>query len=152
MVALMRTRRHALALAVFLSIPGCAPLTFSEPPRIDFERYRSVRVSVNPSFTDAAFATNYFAKALRQGSGFSYVTTNPAERVDILLDVQVDVTTLVDNDGQVSYEGNGSYRARTPTGALVDRGEEGDRSHSAEEVVEDVLDEVALHYLAPFRL
>jgi hypothetical protein len=152
MVALMSTFRHGLALAVLLWLPGCAPLTFSEPPRIDFERYRSVRVSVNPSFTDAAVATAYFAEALRQGSGFAYVTTNPAERVDLLLDVQVDVTTSFDNDGQVSYEGNGSYRATTPTGTLVDRGKEGDQSRSAGEVVEDVLDEVALHYLAPFRL
>jgi hypothetical protein len=134
------------------AVAGCAPLTFSEPARLDFSVYRSVRVAVVPSFTDSAYATDYLAHELRQDSGFERVTTDAAQRVDLALSVQVDVTSDVDVDGEIQYRGQAEYIATSALGAVVSRGREEDHSASADEVVEDVLDEVALQFLRPFRL
>jgi hypothetical protein len=121
---------------------GCAPLTFSEPAELDFTTYRSVRVAVNPSFTDPAYATEYLAEELRDGSGFERVTTAPGEPVDLVLSVQVAVSSDVDGDCEIEYEGEGQYVAATPLGVVVAHGSEDDASASATELVEDVLDEV----------
>lgn len=145
--------RKWLNLALALgSVLGCAPLTFSEPAALDFASYRSVRVEVAPSFTDPAYATQYLAGELERSSGFEHVTTAPAERVDLVLRVQVAVTSEVDSDGEINYEGEAEYVATTPRGVLVVQGSEDDTSASPTEVVEDALDEVALRFIRPFRL
>jgi hypothetical protein len=131
---------------------SCAPLTFSESPSLDFETYRSVRVEVQPSFTDAAYATSYLADELARSSGFERVTTSPSEQVDLVLRVQVAVTSDIDSDGELRYEGEAEYVASTPRGVVVLRGSEDDTSASPGEVVEDALDEVALSFIHPYRL
>lgn len=140
-----------LALVLGASV-ACAPLTFSESPVLDFESYRSVRVEVVPSFTDPGYATQYLADELAGSSGFEQVTTHPSERVDLVLEVQVAVTSELDSDGELSYEAEAEYVATTPRGVLVVRGSEDDTSASPTEVVEDVLDEVALRFIRPYRL
>jgi hypothetical protein len=145
--------RRWLYLALALGSPmGCAPLTFSESAALDFASYRSVRVEVLPSFTDPTYATQYLAEELEHSSGFESVTTDPAERVDLVLRVQVAVTSEVDGDGEIQYEGEAEYVATTPRGAVVAQGSEDDRSASPSEVVEDTLDEVALRFIRPYRL
>lgn len=134
------------------ALAGCAPLTFSEPEELDFSAYRSVRVAVIPSFTDPAYASEYLAHELRRDSGFERVTTEPSERVDLLLSVQVAVISEIDSDGEIQYRGEGNYVATSSLGAVVTHGSEDDQSASPGEVVEDVLDEVALHFIRPFRL
>jgi hypothetical protein len=131
---------------------ACAPLTFSERPALDYSRYRSVRVEVNPSYGDPGYATNYFAEQLRNGSGFEQVTTDAAARTDLVITVQVSVSSSTDTDGNIEYDGTADYVARSPDGRVIDEGSADDTSQSPDEVVEDVLDEVALHYIAPFRL
>lgn len=147
----MTRRCSGALLALSLVTFGCAPLTFSEPGAIDFDRYRSVFVDVNPGDPDPTLA-EHLAKELRDVSGFERVTTDPDEAVDLLLTVDVYVDITIDEDDNVSYEGVGEFTARTPGGAIVDSGAEDDSSYSYEETEEDVLDEIALHYIAPYRL
>jgi hypothetical protein len=145
--------KRGLCLALALgSVSACAPLTFSEPAALDFASYRSVRVEVVPSFTDPSYATQYLADELARSSGFERVTTDPAERVDLVLRVQVAVTSEVDGDGEIQYEGEAEYVATTPRGVVVAEGSEDDTSASPAEVVEDALDEVALRFIHPYRL
>ena len=145
--------RKWLCLVLALGpVTACAPLTFSEPAILDFASYRSVRVEVLPSFTDPTYATQYLASELERNSGFERVTTDPAERVDLVLRVQVAVTSEVDGDGEIQYEGDAEYVATTPRGVLVAEGSEEDTSASPTEVVEDALDEVALRFIHPYRL
>jgi hypothetical protein len=153
-VAVIGVRRTMLGSSVLFALLGCAPLTFSEPSAIDFDTYRSVFVDVNPGEPDARLS-EHLADELRESSGFERVTTDPNEAVDLLLTVElyVDVTITEDDDGtSVEYDGVGEFTARTPSGAVVDRGAEDDSSISYDETQEDVLDEIALHYLAPYRL
>lgn len=149
------TRLRWLAVcSMALGSFGCVPLTFSEPGAIDFERYRSVFVDVNPGELDPT-PSEYLAQELREVSGFERVTTDPGEVVDLLLTVEVyvDIVVKEDEDGSsVEYDGIGEYTARTPGGSVVDSGAEDDSSISYEETQEDVLDEIALHYIAPYRL
>lgn len=147
-----RLRKRWVLLFPLGAAMGCAPLTFSEPAELDFTTYRSVRVVVDPSFTDPAYATEYLAEELRNGSGFERVTTAAREPVDLVLSVQVAVSSDVDGDGDIEYEGEAEYVAATPLGVVVAQGNEDDTSASAAEVVEDALDEVALHFIRPFRL
>jgi hypothetical protein len=51
-----------------------------------------------------------------------------------------------------AHDGDAAYLAITPDGTVVDRGTEADTSEFPDEVVEDVLDEIALHYIRPYRL
>jgi len=141
----------SLMISAFAAM-ACAPLTFSEPAALDFATYRAVRVVVVPSFTDPATATQYLAEQLTLDSGFERVTTNAAERVDLVLSVQVAVTSETDSDGEIEYASEAEYVATTPSGELVKRGEEDDRSQSPAEAVEDVLDEIALRFIRPYRL
>lgn len=69
-----------------------------------------------------------------------------------MLAVQVAVSSDGDGDGEIEYEGEAEYVAATPLGVVVAQGSEDDTSSSATEVVEDTLDEVALHFIRPFRL
>jgi hypothetical protein len=152
-VAVTRLPRFS-PLALVPALLGCAPLTFSQPGAIDFDRYRSVFVDVNPGELDPT-PSEHLASELREISGFERVTTDPNESVDLLLTVEVyvDVTITENDDGtSVEYDGLGEFTARTPNGAVVDRGAEDDSSAGYEETQEDVLDEIALHYVAPYRL
>jgi hypothetical protein len=64
----------------------------------------------------------------------------------LIVDVWV---TQVDED---KFESSASYELIDSQRRLVDRGEVDDESVSAREAVEDVLDEVALHYHRPYRI
>lgn len=135
------------------SSAGCAPLTFSEEAAIDFERYSSVTVAVATNVSSPDVASEYLAQELRELSGFESVTT--AAGVTTALRLEVRITTspveVLDTDGE--YKGRAEYTARdTSTNTVVDSGSEEDTSDTAWEVEEDVLDEVALHFIAPFRL
>jgi hypothetical protein len=145
-------RNGLCALLLLGPSTACAPLTFSEPPAVDFERYPSVRVEVVPSFTDPTYATQYLADELARSSGFAYVTTSPAQLVELVLQVQVAVSSDLDSDGELHYEAEAEYVASTPRGVLVAEGSEDDTSASPTEAVEDALDQVALRFIHPYRL
>lgn len=142
--------RFAACAALLLG--SCTPLTFSERAAVDYRRYRSALVEVNPSYGDPGTATLYFADQLNGSSGFAEVTTDPTVRTDLVITVQIAVTSTTDPDGNIEYDATGDYVARASDGTIVDQGSEDDTSASPNEVVEDVLDQIALHYIAPFRL
>jgi hypothetical protein len=144
----------ALAVSVRLMAAalacGCAPLTFSEPGAVDFERYQSVQVVVDAPFLGDPSA--YLAGALRESSGFYHVTSG-AEPADLILTVQVSVTERIpSDDNDLEYDAHATYRATTPAGSVVDEGTEDDTSSTPSEAAEDVLDEVSLRYIRPYRL
>lgn len=144
------------ALALLLAaLPGCAPLTFSNDPSFDFERYSTVFVA--PIQDGGRFhASGYLADELAAHSGFSEVTTAPRAGVDVVLEVEVHVRyeTTVDSDGwlETNYEARATFRALTPDLRVIDSGSvEDDSSYSEREAVEDVLDEIVHHFLKPYR-
>jgi hypothetical protein len=154
-------RRALLASLIALGAPACAPLTFSNDGEIDFEKYPSAFVSVlapvdpedNSLFTDYSA---YLAGELRRDSGFELVTTDASRPASLVLevDVAVDVETTTDSDGRTvtRYHGIADFRALTPAGGLVLGGSEEDTSDTFGEAIEDVLDEVALRFFAPYRI
>ena len=75
------TRRRWLlcVLGLWLAVIGCAPMTFSREAAIDFDRYRSVYVTVTLDGFEDPMATAYLATELERDSGFRRVTTDPAE-------------------------------------------------------------------------
>jgi hypothetical protein len=133
---------------------ACAPLTFSEPGAIDFERYRVARIEGDWA--------GYLAGELAASSGFAAVTTDVTARVDLVIHVTVsvlpDVVCTCEDPCQCNcvceeeYDATAIYVATTPEGVLVDQGTENDGSGRADEAVEDALDQVALHYIRPYRL
>lgn len=148
------------AAMLSLSAAACVPMTFSKEAAIDFDRYRSVRVEVVPfaeaEFWGAAEAAHYLAGELSDGSGFERVTTDPNESTDLLLEVRLSLTSQVsvdeDGDEHTEYDGEASFTAFDNAGARIDGGLVSDSSITGMETLEDTLDEVALHYLAPYRL
>jgi hypothetical protein len=161
----MKLVRAALVVA---SAFGCAPLTFSEPGVIDFSRYRSALVTGD--------GADYLAAELKEISGFESITTDPASSVDLILNVAVSESEHTDcdceyecdydyydeeNEGyecvetctcDTDYEATGTFEAYGAGGQLVDSGVECDTSETRVEVIEDVLDEIAFHYIRPYRL
>lgn len=136
-----------------LLLTGCLPMTFAHEGVIDFERYRSVEVTVDGGTVDAE---EYFIAELRRESGFETVTPERRDPVDLLLVVSVvvvtEITTDAEGNEEIEHVATAAWEAVTPTGHLVDAGDVTDESGSAVEAVHDVLDEVALHYLRPYRL
>jgi hypothetical protein len=151
-------RRFATAFFVSLSSIGCAPLTFSNEGAIDFSRYRTAFVEGD--------GADYLAGELSEISGFSWVTTDPSVNVDLVIRVAVfleehqtcecepesDCDDTCTCDCEYDYEATASFVAKAPNGALVDSGTENDTSETPLEALEDVLDEVALHYARAYRL
>jgi hypothetical protein len=132
---------------------GCAPLTFSEEGALDFERYSRVEVAVESNATTDGRATQYFVGELRASSGFAQVETAPSPSADLLLNVTVFVGAGYDDeDGDATYASVATFEAWDAQGRLVDSGSESDDSSGPIEAAEDVLDEVALHFIAPYRL
>ena len=145
-----------LVVLAFLagSALACAPLTFSDPGSIDFERYRSARVEGDWA--------DYLADELTETSGFEWVTTDPEVDVDLVISVSIFVAPEVECECEggcecnctcnTEYDATASYVATNPAGNLVDQGSENDTSWTAGEAAEDVLDQIALHYIRPYRL
>ena len=144
----MKSLAVSVCLMAVVLACGCAPLTFSEPGAVDFERYPSVQVVVDAPFLGDPSA--YLAGALRESSGFYHVTSG-AEPTDLILTVQVSVTEDLLSD-DLEYDAQATYRATTPRGSVVDEGAEDDTSSTPSEAAEDVLDEVSLRYIRPYRL
>jgi len=151
---------------------GCAPLTFSNSSAVDFEQYSSVYVTVSAPDVGGEYAGEYLASQLRESSGFSLVTTDPEVVVELELHIDVRVTlppdppdviiaissgdeTRIDVSGEsesLDYDATAAYVARSADGAVIDFGVQEDTSYSMLEVVHDVLDQVDLHYMRPYRL
>jgi hypothetical protein len=148
-----RVRRFLVVAG--MNVCACAPLTYSDGGAVDFEKDASVRASVASSL-DSLGATHYFAEELRAESGFTYVTVDPTEVVDAVLDVYVSVTpqTVTNDDGsvEIDYSSEASYRLSAPGDSNIDSGTTNDRSESEWEAIEDALDQVAAHYVRPYRL
>jgi hypothetical protein len=143
-----------------LFAPSCVPMTFSREEAIDFNRYRSVRVVV-VAFGEArswgeAEAAHYLADELVEGSGFERVTTDPNQKTDLVLEARLSLRTEVsvdeEGDESVEYHGEASFTAFDEVGARVDAGTVSDSSTTANETLQDTLDEVGLHYLGAYRL
>lgn len=167
-----RSRRGAWLGGLAVCLGGCAPLTFSNSSAVDFEEYSSVYVSVSAPDLGGAYASEYLASHLRESSGFSRVTTDPDVEVELVLHVDVrvtappdapDVIIAISSGDQSSVELSGesesadfdataAYVATSADGAVIDFGVEEDTSYSTLEAVRDVLDQVDLHYMRPYRL
>lgn len=142
-----------LALLAVSSAAGCAPLTFSEKSAIDFERYSSVSVAVTSNVNGPEVASGYLAQELRDHSGFESVTTAAGATADLRLEVRITTSPVTVSDSDIEYDGRADYTAfDASNNAVIDSGSEDDTSETAWEAEEDVLDEVALHFIAPFRL
>ena len=149
-----RGAKLSAALWFASGVFACAPLTFSEPGAIDFERYRVARIEGDWA--------GYLAGELAASSGFAAVTTDVTARVDVVIHVTVgvlpDVVCTCEEPCQCNcvceeeYDATASYVATTPDGVMVDQGTESDGISSAAEAIEDALDQVALHYIRPYRL
>lgn len=164
-------------LAVWLGgcslwLGGCAPLTFSNSSALDFEQYSSVYVTVSAPDVGDEYAGEYLASRLRESSGFARVTTDPEVVVDLMLHIDVRVTAPPDAPDVIiaigsgdetgvhisgeretaDYEAMAAYVATSADGAIIDFGAQQDTSHSTLEAVHEVLDQVDLHYLRPYRL
>ena len=148
-----------LSLMALVSLWGCVPMTFSREAPIDFEAYPHAAVQVSmhglaASYDDAS-ATVYLVVELQSGSGFQTVSPGVTDAADLMLNVDVTVTHLVSSDGnQIEYEfaSDARFTAVDRAGNLVDSGETFDSNEFVTEAVQDALDEVALHYLKPYRL
>jgi hypothetical protein len=57
-----------------------------------------------------------------------------------------------EGDESVEYHGEASFTAFDEVGARVDAGTVSDSSTTANETLQDTLDEVGLHYLGAYRL
>jgi len=150
---MIRVRRLLLALG--MSACACAPITYSDAGAVDFATLRSVRVRVT-SPIDSVAATLYLASELRELSGFSRVTVESTVAVDAVLEVYV--STLPEaqtrDDGSIDsyYSSQATYRLSTPRDPAVDWGHTSDQSEYEWEALEDALDQVAVHYIRPYRL
>ena len=149
--------RAACLLA--LTTMGCVPHTFSHEAAIDFDEYSSVGVEVSlvgaASGYDAPSASSYLAGELSESSGFSSVTTEPSDQVDLILSVQIGLTEFIDytdSGPEYSYPADAHFRTVDLAGHLIDDGTVSALSDYPSEAVEDALDEVALHYIEPYRL
>ena len=150
-----RAWRRVFVTLALSAAAGCAPLTFSKTPLIDFDRYPSVLVTVTSG--NAAGDTGYLAADLRDTSGFALVTTDPGATTSLVLDVKLVVTesTAIDLDGNVvtSWRGDASYAATDAAGAVVDKGAElADSDEGASKVATELLDTIGLRYLRPYRI
>jgi hypothetical protein len=141
-------------LALLFALSGCAQLTFSKDEAIDFDSYPSVRVNVTSP--NSVADTEYLASELRAGSGFTTVITSSGEATSLSLNVSLQMAeeVSVDGDGNIdsSWVGEAIYTATDAAGQLVETGSIDDSSEFPSELAEDLLDEVALHYLKPFRI
>jgi hypothetical protein len=151
-------------LALLLALAGCAPLTFSNEPSVDFAAYPSVSVELGGP-DGSRRQSEYLESELREHSGFQRVTSARADAstssahllVELALDLMDDgVFVLLSDDDQepdISYSASVSYRLFARDGELLDSGvedvEDEDSSFSA---AESALDRVVLHYLRPYRL
>lgn len=150
---------NTLKLLVVLGVatPACAPLTYSDDGAVDFAKYRSVRVNVTASL-DSIRATDYLVSELRAESGFTRVTANPNMTVDAVLEVTVSATLETsasdadDDEEDTYYASEANYRLSSPGDDHLDSGTETDQSEYEKEALEDALDQVAAHYIRPYRL
>jgi hypothetical protein len=151
----MKTARFALLGLPLLTLAHCAPLSFSSEPALDFAAYRSVRVEVTAPGDYAGYAETYLVDQLGQSSGFTQVTRDRSALTDLVLrvDLAVSEDIEIDSEGELDIDDVGSalYHATAPDGFLVDSGELEDTSEFELEVVEDLLDELEYHYIAPYR-
>ena len=142
-----------LALVACLASTACVPMTFSNEGELDFETYRSARVQVEAPMQDPS---SYLAAELERSSGFQIVTTKTNDPVDLVLTVtvQVDVEVSTEDDGttDIDYRGTATFTATDARGSTVHAGMETDTSEEPSEAAEDVLDEVALRFLSPYRI
>lgn len=139
----------ALVLCVFAS--GCVPVTLSHEGAVDFDRYAAVFVQVSLVGELGARYGDYLVDELRDGSGFTNVSRTTSASVDAVLDVTVRVDESFDGE-ESDFEATASYVLQKPDGGVVDSGSVSSSSGSFAEAVEDALDLVANHYLAPYAI
>jgi hypothetical protein len=146
--------RIALTLGC-LSAWGCLPLTFSNPGVIDFDRYTSVLI-MPPTGDAPDWTQDYLIDEMRSASGFKTVTGDNGAAVDALLTVALTVV-LADNhpntnESDPHYECTAQFDLHEPGGSGIQHDSEDDTSDFENEAIEDTLDEVADHFLRPYRL
>jgi hypothetical protein len=144
-----RQQNILLVLSLALGAQACAPLTFSDAGEVDFEAHRSVYVDVR-SGVDDPVSSDYLASELARSSGFEMVTTDPNSAASVDLFVDLALTSSLEDDGNIRYDGHASFELRSGE-AIVNHGHENNSGRSPNEAVEDVLDDVSLHFIAPYR-
>ncbi len=147
----VRNQFAVVGLLCLLTVTGCVPLTLSRGGAVDFETYQTVRVQVTLVGSTGAGYADYLIAEMRDGSGFSSVTKSTSTEVDAVLQVRVTLETEFGEEDD-DYDATASYELLTPSGRVIDSGTVDARSESAAEAVEDALDLVANHYLAPYLI
>ncbi len=141
-------------LLLLILLGGCQPLTLSHEGVIDFQTYNKVYVAPLDANLPS-YAYGYLIDELREESGFAEVYTDPQERTAIRLDVYAEVHEdrgLLDDPDDYEWDATATFELSVG-GRIIDQGEVSDTSGaSPEEALEDVLDEIAHHYLAPYRI
>lgn len=150
----MKALTFGRAAWLTMGVGSCLPLTFVHDGVIDFDVYPVVYID---SLTGDApgFARAYLADEMTRESGFTEVTTRTGTPYDLILAVDLfvreDIETDEDGDRSTSYEATASFSAAEPNGTVVDYGSVDDSGGDRNEAIEDALDEVAHHYLRPYR-
>ncbi len=150
------------AVAASAAATSCAPLTFSDDGILDYEEYSSVRIQVeiqdawniHQDEHDYIVYTAYLIGEMRRVSGFETVIAQGNGPTDVFLSVNVTVTAeaSADDDGDNDYTAEATFVAYGATGEEIDRDEVNDTSDTYNEAIEDVLDEIAAHYIRPYRI
>lgn len=150
-------RATTACVAVATCSVSCAPLTFSDDGAIDFQEYSSVRVELETrEFDNKIVYESYLVGEMRRVSGFDTVTADPGRASDVVLSVVMTVTTerSTDDDGEpdYSYTAEAHFVSFSSEGEELDRDVVSDTSYSFNEAVEDALDEIATHFIRPYRI
>ena len=100
----------------------------------------------------------YLEAELREHSGFTTVTRDPAVTVRALLRVELDVNASDDgifstSDEEPTYSSSLTYRLQATSGATIEANAlsvSGENSY--DDAAEGAADQLVLHYLRPYRL
>ncbi len=151
--------RCLLFAGLLLTVAGCAPLTFSHEGAIDFDRYRVVYIQPVATSGDrlntgySVGLQDYLARELAQNSGFTVITLDPTDPVDVVLVVDLYIDRDYDyDDDDDEWDVDASWILRTPGGGVVDQGRVTESAVTEGEAAEEAMDAIAYRYLAPYRL
>jgi hypothetical protein len=136
-------------------VVGCTPLTISHEGVIDFEAYPTVFLEPilvdgrDLRLNDGTSLRDYLSDELDAESGFKRVVRDP---LDARVVLQVSLSASESRpDEAPEWDVSASFSLRAAEGLLT-QGEVSDDSKSLDEALTDTLDEIALHFLRPYRL
>ncbi len=135
-------------LLLSVSLVGCADLTFAKQAALDYRQYRTVCIS-------ARSWSSYLQTEMGSSTGFAAVTVACSGDEDAVLSVSVSTESYdnsTDETTDIDYYGYADYELTDRDGQVIDSGSVKSDSETSDEAEQDVLDKVAFHYHAPYRL